>query len=165
MPRFKVGNVLDCLEDKQAIILVTTNASVTADGNLVMGKGAAKQLADKFPGTASFFGKLLIEEGKNQIANRLRPIPLDRKPYLTRYRTLPDDRTIGIFQVKRCWWENADKDLVVGSTKVLTTHAALSASIEFHLNYPGIGFGNLTKKIVAPILEILPDNVVVWELP
>ncbi len=68
----------------------------------------------------------------------------------------------GAAQVKYNFRDKANTSLIAFSMAFLTDEAKTNRYI-YNLNYPGIGNGGLDKNIVRPILDILPDNVYVWE--
>jgi len=141
----KQGNMWDAYEEVTYFI-VTTNATVTKDGRLVMGRGIAKQAVEKFPGIDYEIGEEL--------------------PSLTdeygRYGCLIGE-PISIFQVKTFWGNPADLGLIEFSTNMLNFIADKHAEATFALNFPGIGNGGLRRELVLPIIQTLPDNVQVWE--
>lgn len=139
------------------VLLVTANISLRNNGTLVMGRGAALQLAQKYPGIDAAFGRLIkqhvvttgIDWGYGVLAFR------------------PNTQSacsVGIFQVKHHWAEAAKIELITASVDVLRRYALQDwAKKKIHLNFPGIGNGGLRRKHVLPLLERLPDNVKVWE--
>ena len=132
--------------------LVTTNSYIRRDGALVMGRGAAKQLATRFP--IRVFQKLPYEFGK-------------RINHLGEYNiiVLTDPDTglrLGAFQVKYHFKDAADLALIERSVDELASIAHERSERKFNVNFPGIGNGKLDYDQVLPLLERLPDNVYVW---
>lgn len=126
-------------------LLVTTNATVRRDGALVMGRGAAKTLATRFPVLPYTFGSRILA--------------YQHKPY----GVILDDATrTGIFQVKYHWANDANLTLILKSVDTLTKIAASTPDETYYLNYPGIGNGRLAKSEVEPLLADLPSNVHIW---
>jgi hypothetical protein len=123
------------------IYLFTGNPVRRADFGLVMGRGAAKQVRDSWPGI------------DKKIRTR-RPVDFTK---------IQPDQWIGWFQVKRHWRDPADLELIRASAEMLTSIASLNSHIFFHLNAPGIGNGRLFWSDVEPILEPLPDNVLIYK--
>ena len=112
-----------------------------------MGRGAAKQLASKFP-------RLPYELGK-------------RIEHLSEYnigvlaQTNDEQLSLGAFQVKFHFKEDADLKLIRRSVDELHTLACEDSRV-FHVNFRGIGNGRLDAYKVRPIIDRLPDNVCVW---
>ena len=143
----------DMWTDSRAdVILFTGNASVRADGALVMGRGAALEAQTKFPGLSKRLGKLISSHTRTWggpygifVDALLCPI-------------------IGVFQVKYRWAEKAEMNLIRYSTEKLTdlTQHVWSDRL-IALNFPGTGFGRLKREDVLSIIKSLPDNVEIWE--
>lgn len=151
MPTYKLGNMFNELSDltKNDCVLVSTNSYIRNDGNLVMGRGAAKGITEYHPNAPSQFGEL-IRLGVN---------------HLGKYGILIcecERYSIGAFQVKYHFKDKASLPLIAFSIKVLNTCALYYSRVL--LNYPGISNGKLTKDEVEPLLRFLPRNVEIWEL-
>lgn len=127
--------------------VVTTNSYINAAGELVMGRGAAKEATLIHPGVQHIAGRLILYRcGRGGV-----------------YGFIPPEETmpIGLFQVKRHFKSKAELSIISASAAMLCEWAAgIKRSI--HLNYPGIGNGGLDIEVVEPLLEELPDNVYVW---
>ena len=141
MPNFKTGEMFQVPGFK----IVTTNSFLTNKKKLVMGRGAACQLKMKVPGIDKIFGEMIHETCG----------------HLGRYGLLFNGK-YGAFQVKYRFDEKADLDLIKFSMEILTWVAQRDRYI-YSINFPGIGNGKLEKDDVKPLLDILPDNVYVWE--
>lgn len=129
------------------VYLFTGNSYIKNNGAIVMGRGAAKQVRDTYPGIDKLFGEVI-----------------EKKPHLfLTWVSLPNEQVIGWFKVKRFWSENARIELIKASTKALKEVAEPRSTITFHMNYPGIGNGGLTFEDVQPIVETLPDNVWIYK--
>lgn len=145
MPIYKSGNMWSVLREVHHF-LITTNSTVKANGELVMGAGIAKQARDNYPGLAAMFGgtlQLWYPDGKAGCV-------------------LYADNTFGMFQVKYDWKQPADLDLIQYSTDQLKEHALKAPHQRFALNFPGIACGGLPYEQVKPIVDALPDNVQIW---
>lgn len=129
------------------IYLVTTNSYIRKDGALVMGRGAAKQLATMFPNLPFELGKRIEHLGEYNVG------------VLT--QTNDSKLSLGAFQVKYNFADAADLDLIGRSVDELHRLAVEDGRV-FHVNFPGIGNGRLTYDSVLPLLASLPDNVCVW---
>lgn len=155
------GNLWDEI-GKAHLILVTTNACVNQYGQLVMGRGAAKEAHERFRttgttwGVARDFGEQLITRGMVEseygiiYSSQIIPGTLD---------TI----LIGAFQVKYRWHEEASLKLIDYSTNILGSVARKHPEKRIALNYPGIGNGRLMMETVEPIISTLPDNVFIYK--
>ena len=142
--------------------IITTNSFVKKDGNLVMGRGIAKQACNMFketssqPNIASHFGKAIKDtSGHLGEYNLILPHPFHHKDLAY---------SIGAFQVKYHWADKADYDLIRRSTIVTRWFALTWHWVTINLNFPGIGNGHLDKDKVYDIVRVLPDNVIIWSL-
>lgn len=134
------GNMWDSYE-KAGRFLFTGNATVKKDGALVMGRGMALDVRDRFPGIDKRIGSKLIDGAE--------------------YNLLVGKK-IGVFQVKNHWSDDSDIDLIIRSLLFLSHWAHNNSHVEIHMNYPGIGNGGLDVDIVSPWIALLPDNVNIW---
>ena len=137
---------------KTDLFLITTNPIVRKDGGVVMGRGIAKQAADRFPKLPCQIGELLV----NWEVFVSSTIPMYSAP-VGEY----DGQLIGFFMVKKHWREKACLDIIEKSVKDVCAFSQRCARID--LNFPGIGNGKLAREDVLPVISKLPDNVHVWE--
>lgn len=149
MAQHSVGNIWS-VYDSTDLFLITTNATLRADGALVMGRGIARQARDRFPGLASALGR------------ELRSINGVGKCYGLLISPAWPQRKLGLFQVKYHWAEDADLGLIAYSAGALTAWCARHPEAQVALNYPGIGNGKLEKEEVASYVDLLPDQVTLW---
>lgn len=148
------GNMFSAAAGKPDVILVTTNAYVKTNGCLVMGRGAALCMMQKYPGIPRIFGDLIRKrfEEAGHDSYGLLVAPGIANPML------------GAFQVKHYFKEKAGLDLIRNSTELLHLRASrVWKTLRIFLNFPGIGNGELQREDVLPIIECLPNNVEVWE--
>ena len=129
------------------IYLVTTNSYIRNDGALVMGRGAAKQLATLYPKIPYELGRRIQHLGEYNIG-----VITDKVSGLS----------LGAFQVKYHFGDAADLDLIKRSADELHKVACEDGRV-FHVNFPGIGNGRVSFDSVYPLIERLPDNVCVWQ--
>lgn len=134
------------------VLLVTTNAFVRSDGGLVMGRGAAFQMTQKYPGSQAEFGRL-VQQWRASYPNQ---------PYGVLASLEWQNPMLAIFQVKYHFRDEADLGLIRNSVKALGEWARLDSRVTFAVNFPGIGNGRLSDAAVLPLLKPLPDNVGVW---
>ena len=146
MPLFKKENIWNDF-DSLDYICVTTNAMTKSDGNLVMGAGIAKQASIKESQLKIVWGNQLREKG---LINKL-------------YGLLAYNKYIA-FQTKLDWKNPSTIEIINYSTNKLKLLAEKYPDKIFGLPYPGINNGKLTKEIVKPLLNDLPNNVVVYYL-
>jgi hypothetical protein len=138
------------------VILVSTNAYVNKAGELVMGRGAAKEARDRFPGLAADLGALLKE--RNLVCLRYGILCSRMRPMIN-----GKELRLGAFQVKYRWSDDADLDLIEYSTVQLAGAANQVPEKRIAMNFPGIGNGRLDEEQVLPILASLPDNVYIYK--
>lgn len=141
------GNMWDVF-GKTELFMITTNPIKRKDGAIVMGRGIAKEVKDRFPDLPLRFG--------NHFPNGYL---LSGQPtgLIGRF----DGQAIGWFMVKDHWAEEAKLSIITNSLEDLIEWADQWKRID--LNFPGIGNGKLSREDVLPLLEVLPDNVHVWE--
>lgn len=135
------------------IILVTGNSYINQRGELVMGRGAALELKEKFPSFPKKFGTQILSSCGHL------------GEYNLIFISVIGDRDYGIFQVKYHYRDNASLDLINRSVEYLI-HIANYVDIHgqsISMNFPGIGWGRLNEKDVRPILEKLPNNVTIYK--
>jgi len=145
------GNMWDDTRGEFRVVLATTCSVVSfannPNGELVMGAGSARQLAERYPHTPELFAQT-IQSGKT----------------VSDYGFLWHPSWLwGAFQTKRHFRDDSRLDVIALSTGGLLSAAIMYPSFTFHLPYPGVGYGNLSSMAVAPIIDCLPDNVHVWE--
>jgi len=132
------------------MIVVTTNATIAKRGNLVMGRGAAKQAVDRIK-------NIQFEAGT--IARTY--IPVGSSTGFAQYgfaivRHPTEDKIgFGIFQVKWHFAENACLDMIEMATDRLLEYIEEHPDVNIRMNFPGIGAGRLSPDDVLPIIERL----------
>jgi hypothetical protein len=150
------GNLWD---SKDEVILVSGNSYIRKDGALVMGRGAALELKEKFPGIDIELGKeiRLVCRSQGDYGFVLVDFPKDSKT------------TYGVFQVKNHYKDDANIQLISCSCDVLMDWIRFSWEqggqliYSISMNFPGIGYGGLKREWVLPIISKLPDNVTIYE--
>lgn len=140
------------------VVIFTANSTLTKDGRLVMGAGAAKECRDAFIGIDKEFGSRI---------KRIRDL---YKTYNFCYMEIlfksqyEKWTRVGAFQTKCDWRNTSPTDLIYESTKQLINTSKCNPTKEFHMNFPGINYGGLSVESVTPIIEELPDNVFVYKV-
>lgn len=143
------GNMWDVWGNTD-LFLITTNPITRKDGAAVMGRGIAKEAATKFPEIQRSFGQFLESQ--------------DNKPHNNcDWICQLDGQDVGYFMVKKHWAAKADLDIIKRSTNSLMEWLDIKDWGRVDLNFPGIGNGGLVREDVLPIIQLLPDNVHVWE--
>ena len=137
--------------DKADLFLITTNSFIKKNGELVMGRGIAKEAKDRFPQLPVYAGKIIKEKCGHLGVYGF---------YVSRHWPLTK---IGLFQTKRHWRDNASIDLIKMSLTGLDFWLIGREDKIVCLNFPGIGNGGLERDQVLALLEFLPDNVKVYE--
>lgn len=133
---------------------ITTNATTTYSGKVVMGRGCAQEAAIKMPELPKMIGDFVREMG-NVIMG---PVQVKTSRLKIPYYY------ISTFPVKHNWWEVADLKLIKESTLRLLEIATERKNLTFILPRPGCGNGRLLWSDVLPIVQILPHNVKVITL-
>ena len=131
------------------VFLFTGNPVIKRNGAIVMGRGAAKQVRDTYPGIDKSFGVVLTKKPEAVLA----------------WVSVAADQHLGWFKVKQHWQNNASLELITYATEALMRVAETHPATTFHMNFPGIGNGKLNSNAVLPILHALPDNVWVYLHP
>lgn len=135
--------------DSLDIICITTNSILKKNGELVMGAGFAKQALNVSNGLAKDFGDKI--KLKNLNGGFYGIIPSECGKYLT-------------FQTKLHWMDDSPLKVVTESCLMLKRFSDKNSDKIIGLPYPAINNGGRTKSEIFPIIEILPDNVIVYEL-
>jgi len=139
--------------------VVTTNATITLKGKLVMGRGAAEQATKRLKG--------IQKEAADVIKfhawiNRLSKPPLYGFLPVRLPRPEEGKYGFGIFQVKSHYSNKADLDIISTSASGLRVWALENSEVTIRMNYPGIGNGRLDKSSVIALIRGLPDNVYIY---
>lgn len=147
-----VNNKLDYSTNWKApdIYLFTGNSYITKNGKLVMGRGAALACRDLFADCDKQFAFKIL-------TSKYTP------NYYVEFIELAPGKLLGAFQVKHNFADNADIELIEKSTKKLIHAATQKPQLKFHMNFPGIGYGGLPFNIVLPIVDKLPNNVILYK--
>jgi len=114
-----------------AIIAITTSGSLTRDGRAVLGRGCARQAAERFPALALKLGEFLREQGNHvhKLGNGLVSFPVEESAW-----SLPDLR------------------LIARSAQELRALADRERWVSIVVPRPGCGGGGLEWREVRPLL-------------
>lgn len=130
------------------VLLFTGNPIVKNSGGIVMGRGAAQQVRDFYPGIDIRFGSGVKEHPDSHLL----------------WVTINPDQYIGWFKVKHHWQHNAEPALIAESADQLGVLATEHPDKTFHMNFPGIGNGGLSIQDVIHLLAPrLPHNVYIYK--
>jgi len=127
-------------------ICITTNGFTRRDGACVMGRGIAKQAANKFPNLPLAVGRLIQAYGMEV-------------RFLHEYNLI-------VFPVKYVWSEPADLDLIELSAFQLLELVNEHGFSTVALPRPGCGNGQLKWEDVKPRLNTMLDDrfeIVEWK--
>ena len=142
--KLKRGNALDSNADSMGI---TTNSILNWKGELVMGAGVALEAKKRFPDLPRIFGQFI---SKNKLEGGF-------------YGIIESGRYFA-FQTKRNWRDKSDITDVRNSVWKLKAIAERYPAYTYALPFPAINNGGLKREDILPLLEVLPDNVHVYEL-
>lgn len=144
------GNMWSVFFDTD-IFMITTNPIIRKDGAVVMGRGIAEEAKQRYPTIPYDFGNALKE---------LHPeVDQWNVGCIEKY----EETSIWWFMVKDHWRNKASLTIIGESVFQLRYGFDWSKPRRIDLNFPGIGNGHLNKKDVLPLLEVLPDNVHIWQ--
>lgn len=138
------GNLWDYYGKPNTIVCITTNGTVKKNGECVMGRGCALEAKTRWPRLPQVLGTAI-----KQFGNHVRRF------------VGGDGLDVVCFPVKHNWYEQADLELIKQSVEELAPHAEAESHLTYVLPRPGCGNGRLTWAQVKPLLESLPNNVLV----
>jgi len=148
--KIAIGNMWNVFASVD-LFCITTNSITRKDGELVMGRGIARQAKDKFPGLGLALGNAVANGGM-----RGRVYGLLLSP------SWPAKK-LAAFQVKINWQAKAELEIIRVSAQQLGHFAKANPDKSIALNFPGIGNGRLDYDDVLEIVQNLPDNVTLWK--
>lgn len=157
MPKYLTGELWTAKAD---LLAVTTNG-VISDGRLVMGSGAAKQAADRFPYLPTYAAQII----PTKYPYRLGGINLYGFLDLGRPALVVGDNpkfSLGLFQSKRHYKEPAEIVTIAYSALLLEAWCQRYPKRKIALNFPGIGLGKMAPALVKTILARLPETVLIY---
>lgn len=141
------GNIWDADLD---VICATTNGITNKNGELIMGKGFALEISQRFPGIAKVFGNHVLHFGN--------------VPYL--YRNYPIIKELHVLSIptKHHWKDHSDINLIENSIKLIVEIADHNLNFRrIGMTRPGCGNGGLEWGFVKSIIEpYLDDRFIVF---
>lgn len=134
-------------------ICITTNGTIRKDGSAVMGRGCARQAADRFPELPAVLGANLLNHGNHtHVLKEFQPSKAG------------PSRRIFSFPVKHNWFDRlADLNLIRRSYQELLVLRAEDEKVV--LPRPGCGVGNLRWEDVRHIFDPIPYWLTIVSLP
>lgn len=130
-----IGNLWDY--QHLAILVLTTNGSLSRDGRAILGRGCARQAGERFPDLPQRLGTMLQRFGNHVHA-------------------LGDN--LVSFPVEETAWSQPDPQLIRRSAQELRTLADRAGHRLLLVPRPGCGFGGLRWQEVRPLLADLFDE-------
>jgi hypothetical protein len=159
-PTFQYGDMFQTAwEQTGNLFVVSTNATISKEGKLVMGRGVAEQLKQRVPGIDKVFGEVLRRHHMQLYGLCVLKLDLIKEKLGHWARVFND---VGAFQVKTHFSNRADPIIIRSAADKLREYALLNPKLTIHMNMPGIGYGYLTEGMVMPFLKDLPKNVNIW---
>ena len=159
-PTFQYGDMFQAEWNKPGtLFVVTTNSTINKKGELVMGRGSAKQLKDRAPGIPGVFGEVLSKYHMN-LYGLCVVTSIRFKERLGHWCRIFCD--VGAFQVKTRFSNQADPTIIRRSAQLLNEYARKNPALVINMNMPGTGHGRLSEGAVMPHLRQLPKTVNIW---
>ena len=143
----KNGNIFND-EKRLDFVCITTNSILNKKDELVMGAGVAKAAKELHSDLPKLFGEAI--KAKAVVGSFYGMI-------------LVKDKFIA-FQTKIHWKDKSPIDVVKRSINMLERTALKYKDKTFGLPFPAITNGGMSVNIVLPMLQNLPDNVIVYHL-
>jgi hypothetical protein len=141
----QVGDIWALGSAPNSLIGITTNGFIKRNGECAMGRGVARQAAQRYPGLPARLGNAINQLGNHVIWFK--------------------DINIFTLPVKHNWWEPADTELIARSVMEVNGLAIglQDPDQRFYLPRPGCGNGRLKWEDVKPICEALTDQFIIVE--
>ena len=143
----------DLWNTQDNIVFVTGNSFIKSNGTLTMGKGAALELAKRYPIMPIVFGEII-----NNTCGHLGIYGIiTSKPF----RSSINDpmKLFGVFQTKTDFKQNSRIEYIENSTQFLKDFSEINKFPNISCNFPGIGLGKLDYESVYECIRTLPDNI------
>lgn len=148
-----IESVGELWEYPASVRVITTNGHTNKAGNLVMGRGCAKEAAERFPMLAYYLGQVVARKG-----NRTSIVSPKMLAGLSGDTSAAIPYWLVTFPVKNHWRDKADLKLIARSAEELVGHANEFDWSGIVLPRPGCGNGRLQWATVRLILEPLLDD-------
>ncbi len=132
--------------DAPGVHIVAASSSLSQDGTLIMGLGAAYAMKRKYHIAPKLFGEMI----KNYCG------------HLGSYGLLLYGG-MGILQTRSHYNDKIDVNLVKYGLRILHTIAEGNPTIMYNLTHPGLGYDGSKLPNIEKALAGLPDNLFIWE--
>lgn len=161
--KLEFGNILDMEADT---ICITTNGFVKRNGEAVMGRGIAKQIADLFPEIPRVLGSCINNFGNkvsllgNFASINLVSFPVKPKTVIFNGNNVVS-HTINNYKIGDTvpgFHAKADLEIIEQSALQLVAMCNHTQWKRIILPYPGCGAGELDWSDVKPILDSILDD-------
>ena len=127
------------------IICITTNGMVNSKGEAIMGRGIAKQAADRFPGIKKVIGSHILQFGNT--------------PCLYRNYPLLKETHIISLPTKHHWKDCSDINLIEKSIIAILKIVDVNPNFRrIGMTRPGCGNGGLNWNIIKSFIKPLLDE-------
>ena len=144
---YRVGDLTSII-DGYDIVFISANSTIKKDGSLVMGRGIALDIRERYPNIPSIYGKIIsLTCGSGGVYGLLHSTHAGK---------------IGLLQTKTDFRRPSGISLVRYSVGMLYVYAKSYPERRIAINFPGVGCGGLRVTDVKPILDRLPVNVDIW---
>ncbi len=142
MPTYRTGEMFDV----QGIHIVTANSFISGDGTLVMNMGAGLAMKMRYPEVSKIFGMMI----KNYCG------------HMGKYGLLLCGNK-GILQTRCDLQGKMDPELIKYGLKILYAVSEGNHDLLFHLNHPGVSLNKISIAEIDNLLQLLPENVNIWD--
>lgn len=129
-------------------LVITTNGYVKKNGRAVMGRGSAKEAADRWNFLPALLGEQITKFGNEVFIWSLMYIEEEEV----------ETKNILTMPVKHNWWEPADIFLIHKSAMDLKAEVDMWNFKSVVMGRPGCGNGGLDWDSVRPVLENVLDD-------
>ena len=129
------------------IYFFTANQIVRSNGELVMGAGNAKAARDGVKHSARIMGAAFKTHGCLVYCARM---------------SMSTEKYLGALTTKKHFKDNSELEFVKESLRQLYHMAKINPTLIFHVPYPAIGRGGLTRDVLDEYVFKLPDNVYIY---
>ena len=167
-PNFSTGDMLDPTNWRQAhLSLVTASATLNRANRLMMERGQGRRVRERWPGIEKGLGEEVKAEtwGFKRFKHEEKDYRVFNPPYRLLISPHWPKRKLGLFQVSRRFCNDAELLLIEYGVALVRQFCVGYPGVRIHLEFPGAGDGGLRREWVLPLVERLPDNVTIWELP
>ena len=142
----------DLWDTPDNIIFVTGNSFLKSNGTLTMGKGAALEMAKRYPIMPIVFGEIVSQFYEHLGIYGI----ITSRPFRSINQV---EKILGVFQTKTDFKQNARIEYIENSSNRLLEFSKENNHPNMSCNFPGIGYGKLDYESVYECVRTLPDNI------